>query len=43
MGRRNNQNITRIKDLNELNKRNIDRAYDWISYISVRIDVKFDF
>ena len=28
MGRRNNQDATRIKDPDELNKRNIDRAYD---------------
>ena len=43
MGRRNNQDVTRIKDLDELSKRNIDRVYDWTSYVGTRIDVKFDF
>ena len=28
ISRRNNQDATRIKDLDELNKRNIDRVYD---------------
>ena len=43
MARRNNQDVTRIKDPDELNERNIDRAYDQDRHVGTRLDVKLNF